>query len=348
MGKVEAVVEWVPYPDDMYSDDSSFIGDEKTTAEYGKRAASFNPRDFWGIHDWNMQCLAAQEKASLTQPVQQGIKRKREDPPTIKLEDGSKSAKLKHESTPTKPKQTAPASTASPEPFNPYADQESAYQLHETIEEFVNRLRPSESTIATVGPWIWISNPHSTSHRHDADVGGFKQCGFDLLESFMRMRKEFEDQNPDKIPSSITRMLKPERDQLEADIVKLAKERKVTCGKWMLFTLPKDVDAVWSKVCRGTVEGRLGCSAKVATDDGNDQKPERLVCVYTDDFSDKDDVKRVLAEMKEMGLVKNDKAIYYKCDAYTYLDIISGNDYKIKASMYDSRDVFKGMGSKKR
>ena len=348
MGKMEEAVEWVLFPEDMYSDDSSFIGDENTKAEYEKRALSFNPRDFWDIHDWNMQCLAAQEKASLAQPIQQGIKRKRENPPAIKPEDRSKSAKLKHETTPDKVGPTLVASPVSTKPFNPYADVESAYQLHETIAEFVDRLRPSRSAIADTGPWIWIANPNSTYHGHNADVGGFKQVGFELLESFERERKELEEQYPDKIPSSITRMLKPQREQLEAEILKLAKEKKVTYGKWMLFPLPQDVDAVWSKVASGTVQGRLGCSAKVATDDGDDSRPERVICVYTNDFRDKDDVKRVLRELRELGLVKNDKAIYYKCDAYTYLDIISGNDYKIKASMYDSRDVFKEMGKKKR
>ncbi len=348
MAKAKDAFEWVRFPDDMFSDDSSVIGDAMTRADFEKRAASFNPRGFWNIHDWNMQCIAAQEKAAFSNPTPQGVKRKRHHQPTIKLENRSKAPKVKHESTPAKLKYTAPPSTASPEPFNPYASVESAYQFHETIEEFINRLRPSEITLAkSHHPWIWVANPHSTSHRHDVDIGGFKQAGFQLLETFIRTRKEVEEQNPDKIPSSITRILKSERDQLEADIIKLAKQKKVTCGKWMLFPLPRDVDAMWSKIARGTVEARLGCSAKVATDDGNNDKPERLICIYTDDFSDKADVRRVLNEMRELGLVKNDRAIYYKCDAYTYLDIVSSNEYKIRASMYDSRDMFKEMGKKR-
>lgn len=38
----------------------------------------------------------------------------------------------------------------------------------------------------------------------------------------------------------------------------------------------------------------------------------RLICIYTDDFSDKEDVMRVVRKMKELGLVPGSKPIYYK------------------------------------
>jgi len=75
---------------------------------------------------------------------------------------------------------------------------------------------------------------------------------------------------------------------------------------------------------------------------------QRLVCLYTYDFSDQADVRRVLVAMKELGLLssspngESDTAVvYYKCDAYTYLDIVSQNEYKLRASMYNSRDMLK-------
>ena len=34
--------------------------------------------------------------------------------------------------------------------------------------------------------------------------------------------------------------------------------------------------------------------------------------------------------------------IYYKCDAYTYLGINSGNDYKLRASLYSSEEILNG------
>jgi hypothetical protein len=47
--------------------------------------------------------------------------------------------------------------------------------------------------------------------------------------------------------------------------------------------------------------------------------------------------------MVAMGLVDvEDRPIYYKCDAFTYLDITSKNEYGLKASMFSSRDVLSG------
>jgi hypothetical protein len=109
----------------------------------------------------------------------------------------------------------------------------------------------------------------------------------------------------------------------------------------MLFPLPNQVDEIWGIVAKGTLDGRLGSAAKVATDIG-DGKPERLVCIYTEDFSDVKDVKRVLKEMRRLGLVSSEKGakwIYYKMDAYTYLGITSDNVYKLKASKYSSKEM---------
>ena len=49
---------------------------------------------------------------------------------------------------------------------------------------------------------------------------------------------------------------------------------------------------------------------------------------------------RVVKELKRLNLI-SEKGIYYKCDAYTYLEINSGNEYKLKASMYSSKDLLK-------
>jgi len=62
-------------------------------------------------------------------------------------------------------------------------------------------------------------------------------------------------------------------------------------------------------------------------------------------FSDLDDVERVMDALIELGitkLTKRESKIYYKCDAYTYLHIKSGNEYKLPASLYSSEDVLQG------
>jgi len=81
----------------------------------------------------------------------------------------------------------------------------------------------------------------------------------------------------------------------------------------MLFCSPQEVNAVWEVIARNTVNNELGIAAKVAPDDGS-TRVDRLMCIYTKDFTDMEDVTRVLKKLKELGLVEaKGRAIYYKC-----------------------------------
>lgn len=105
------------------------------------------------------------------------------------------------------------------------------------------------------------------------------------------------------------------------------------------------VHHTWRLVCEGVVEDRLGSAAKVAVDSSikstaQNGTSQRLICVYTKDFSDVEDVRRVLDELIELGLAPREgSSIYYKCDAYTYLGIESDNPYKLRTSLYSSKDL---------
>jgi len=109
----------------------------------------------------------------------------------------------------------------------------------------------------------------------------------------------------------------------------------------MLFPYAPDINAIWSLIARSTALNELGIAAKVAPDNGDDRSP-RLMCIYTIDFTDMEDVTRVLRKLKDLGLVETKgRPIYYKCDAYTHLGINSGNEWGIKASLYSSADLLK-------
>jgi Domain of unknown function (DUF1917) len=227
------------------------------------------------------------------------------------------------------------------EQHNPWEGEEMAKQLNEELADFLNRLKPSTVPISS-GPWIWIANSRSTKRHGESDIAGFKQEGHRLMADFMSQRRQLEERYPEKPPGTITRMMKPARDVLEEDIAKLARSKTLMNGKWMLFPSPTNVDEVWAKVARATLNEELGNAAKVATAGGDDRSERsRLICVYTDDFSDQKDVKRVLRKLKEMRLVGDEQGIYYKCDAYTYLEIMNGNEYKLKASLYGSKEMLK-------
>lgn len=117
----------------------------------------------------------------------------------------------------------------------------------------------------------------------------------------------------------------------------------------MLFPKEEEVNGTWLSVCEAVADDRLGNGAKVAIADhsrvsssANKISKSRLICVYTRDFSDLEDVRRVLDGLCELGLAPREgNGIYYKCDAYTHLGIESDNKYKLKASLYSSRELLK-------
>lgn len=327
-------------------------GDDELKAEYEERCKNFNLLHYWqNVQPYSLQVLSA-KPWTITQPSPMAGTRKSVDgkPANRKQMEEERLGKVMGRTggMPIKEKRTA-----APEPEltevdrqehspsrNPYEGDKMAKQLNETLEEFLGRLEPLTTTIES-GPWIWVANPRTSNRHLYRNQPRFMDEGSGFLDVYMDRKRKLEKQNPELAPGTITRRLKPEREWLEESLFELAKKCSVTNGKWMLFPLPHQVDEFWGIVAKGTLDGRLGSAAKVATDAG-DGKPERLICIYTEDFSDVKDVKRVLREMRRLGLVSSEKGakwIYYKIDAYTYLGITSDNDYKLKASKYSSKDM---------
>lgn len=88
----------------------------------------------------------------------------------------------------------------------------------------------------------------------------------------------------------------------------------------MLFVEPGLVNEVWERVAQATVRNELGIAAKVAPREERGSPRERLVCIYTYDFRDRDDVARVLHRLRQLELVRDraaGKPIYYKAGVYS-------------------------------
>jgi hypothetical protein len=185
-----------------------------------------------------------------------------------------------------------------------------------------------------------MHHPHIPSSDGE-DVSTLLRKGRELLEEYENEStalREAHDKSGAKTTATLTRKLTPLRRELEKNILALAQETGVTHGKWMLFPTVDRVDQYWGAVVKAMEKGELGDVAKVAPDDGSGQA--RLICVYTADFEDVEDVRRVVGKLADIGLVeKGARPIYYKCDAYTHLEISSKNDYGLKASMFSSRDL---------
>ncbi|KAI5209898.1 DUF1917-domain-containing protein [Aureobasidium subglaciale] len=233
----------------------------------------------------------------------------------------------------------------------------TARQLTETVDEFLKRL-PPRTTVT--GNWIWITCPiikgkgKVTEYRHapesEESPQQMAECANALLSQFAAEMERVTDANLGSAQSTITRKLGPLRDQLKEDILDLAVASGVTNGKWMLFPSPDSVNRIWKLVAEAVVDGKLGDTAKVAPADPPDpfaggsskKQPSHLICVYTKDFSDLNDVRRVLEGLVELGLAPrnaSDGAIYYKADVYTFLNIDSSNPYGLRASLYSSKDT---------
>ncbi|SMR56193.1 unnamed protein product [Zymoseptoria tritici ST99CH_3D1] len=219
----------------------------------------------------------------------------------------------------------------------------AAWQQDENIQDFLHRLPVDDPKSAEVGHWLWVGSPTlSRAHakrRKAEDTDAFGESAHALLEAFKAERGKVEGDNPGKAAATITKKMGPFRDALESDLLFLAVETGTTSGKWLLFPQPAQLKKVWAIVAAATAEGKLGPTSKVGTTSkvGEDST---VICVYTYDFSDFDDVRRVLRQVVELGLCYADgKPIFYKCDAYTYLHIKSDNIYKLRASLYNSTDV---------
>ncbi len=114
----------------------------------------------------------------------------------------------------------------------------------------------------------------------------------------------------------------PSQETSEYWIYELRKQGKypeptVRNGKWLIFVPVTNVDSVWGNIKKATEEGRLGDSAKVATARPNPNAVDaskKVVCVYTYDWTDKEDVMRIRAELRALGITSK---IPYKSDEDT-------------------------------
>ena len=93
------------------------------------------------------------------------------------------------------------------------------------------------------------------------------------------------------------------------------------------------IDEVWDKVRVATEHGLLGGSSKVATAKPNSNAKNaavRVICVYTYDWTDRDDVMRVREQLRELGFRSK---ISYKADSETIAGNYSGTT-KGRVSQY--------------
>ncbi|RFU29112.1 hypothetical protein B7463_g7220, partial [Scytalidium lignicola] len=302
------------------SDESDFYGAENTKRGLELRASSFDVLGWWKT-----------KNPSLTEIANVNI--------SVKLEKGA-----------------APM-------YNIYEGLSCGRQLTETVDEFLQRLPPASSQQSISLPWIFISNPYIPRYgkqllpsqmpsseviteappEPESDVKRFREIGQELLEELSGLRKKIEKQKAGQSISTITRAVNIQKTHIVDRILGAAQETHVRSGKWMLFCPASEVNAIWSIVARHTANNELGVAAKVSPYDPNGTRSAaRVICIYTKDFLDIEDIRRVIRKLQDLDLVETKgRPIYYKPDAYTYLDIRNPNEWDIKPSLYNSGDLLK-------
>lgn len=92
-------------------------------------------------------------------------------------------------------------------------------------------------------------------------------------------------------------------------------------GKWLFFVAEKYVDDTWANVKKAVENGKLWRSAKVSTAWRSKGGPY-VICVYTYDYNDEDDVMRIREHLREMGFKRT---VSYKSDEQTAAGMYSDN-----------------------
>lgn len=157
--------------------------------------------------------------------------------------------------------------------------------------------------------WLWIANPFIPDDDKNEDHYKFIESGtarLQILSQFMEAGNK-----SGRSPFVVKKEIFKEREAAIQDLRTLAADCNVLSGKWMLFPEPDTVNEVWRAVAHATARNELGIVAKVDTRASSGK--ERLICVYTSDFRDKDDVARVLNRLRQLELVRQGgRPIYYK------------------------------------
>lgn len=174
-----------------------------------------------------------------------------------------------------------------------YEDAAIPFQGDAVYAAIVQRMRgrivwPAGDLELTLNEWLACSLPSqlsSSSHDYDCDwiqVHNANQSspGFGAAAGGSFCDAPFMP-HLDEISAIITRGGRVPRAKKEScikSLIEVASRQNCTYGKWMLFFQPGPADKYWERIARATVEGRLGCSAKIAPTRGMDSNSQSVLC----------------------------------------------------------------------
>jgi Basophilic leukemia-expressed protein Bles03 len=130
--------------------------------------------------------------------------------------------------------------------YNPYEGMFSARQLGESVDDFLERLPPSTTTVTEIIPWIYIANPYRKAPKRDeldqkesdeappdeeSDWAKFVVLGGNLLEELTMIRNSIEKEKVGKAKAAITKAINIEKNKIIKKLLDTAVELHCTSGK---------------------------------------------------------------------------------------------------------------------
>ncbi|SAL78867.1 putative phosphothreonine lyase domain-containing protein [Caballeronia telluris] len=98
-------------------------------------------------------------------------------------------------------------------------------------------------------------------------------------------------------------------------------------GKWCIFVSPTEVDEVWNKIS-GAIESNQLLCAKVSTALRSMGRDGHVICVYTRDWADRQDLVRVRVVLQSLGFVQE---LGYRRDIDTRNRIYGSGEWYLRA-----------------
>ncbi len=88
----------------------------------------------------------------------------------------------------------------------------------------------------------------------------------------------------------------------------------LTSGKFCLFHDSNSIDEKWNIIKEAVLTNKLGPAAKVSTLSGKRNHSTHVICVYTSDHTNSEDINRIREALRELGYID---PIPYKADIDT-------------------------------
>ncbi|KAF8516857.1 hypothetical protein BU17DRAFT_50494 [Hysterangium stoloniferum] len=220
-------------------------------------------------------------------------------------------------------------------------------QLGSSIEEFVNKYKPSMVQDDGTKPWLWVQNSNSPGPTEE------KTAAVDAARALLAEATEKIQQinDDDTIPTRASKKTgakskKQLKEEIQVEYSKklkeVHKEHDYAAGKWLAFVAHDMVDAVWTRLATSVATGPLSETvvylAKVATTPANESNSQRVICVYIPDVLDKNkiiDVMRILLQNHGLNLSG------VKSNLYTEIGLDSKHPSHIQSTTWKNTDLLK-------